>query len=264
MTIGDGHDLQSPRFAGDDVLEACYDNERFLRRGDSGSAVQKIQQALMSMGFSSPRLGADGDFGEETEIAVRSYQTARGLTADGIIGPSTIGNLDSELIQPEPPNPSSTLQLSNDGFNFIKRHEGLPMRNGLAYMYNDSAGHCTIGIGHLIHLGNCDGSASEESYKNGITEAQAYDLFKRDLAKYEEAVKSSVRVSLTQYQYDALVSFTYNIGTAGFKGSSVLTELNQGNYDIVPDRIMLWNKPAIIIGRRTDEANLFRTGNYGN
>lgn len=264
MTIGDGHDLQSSRFAGDEILEACYDGERFLRRGDKGPAVEKIQQALMDAGLSLPRFGADGDFGDETELAVRSYQEARGLSVDGVVGPATIGSLDSELIQPMHPGSASTLQLSDEGFSFIKRHEGLPMRNGLAYMYNDPAGHCTIGIGHLIHLGNCNGSASEEPYKNGLTEAQAHDLFGQDLTKYEEAIKSIVKVELAQHQYDALVSFTYNIGIAGFKSSSALKELNQGNYDIVPDKMMLWNKPAIIIGRRTDEANLFKTGNYGN
>ena len=55
MTIGDGHDLKSQRFAGDEVLEACYDNERVLRRGDSGSAVEKVQQALIVLGFPVPR-----------------------------------------------------------------------------------------------------------------------------------------------------------------------------------------------------------------
>ena len=97
MTIGDGHDLESPRFAGDEVLEACYDNERFLRRGDSGSAVEKVQQALMYVGFPLPEGGANSFFGEETESAVRNYQRARGLSADGVIGPITIGNLDAEF-----------------------------------------------------------------------------------------------------------------------------------------------------------------------
>ena len=87
MTIGDGHDLKSPRFAGDEVLEACYDNERFLQRGDSGSAVEKVQQALIFLGFPVPEVGANGIFGDETELAVRSYQEARGLKVDGVIGP---------------------------------------------------------------------------------------------------------------------------------------------------------------------------------
>jgi peptidoglycan hydrolase-like protein with peptidoglycan-binding domain len=66
MTIGDGHDLKSPRFAGDEVLEACYDNESILRRGDSGPAVEKIQRALIFLGFPVPNVGANGVFGDET------------------------------------------------------------------------------------------------------------------------------------------------------------------------------------------------------
>ena len=54
MTIGDGHDLKSPRFAGDEALEACYDNERILKRGDSGPAVKKVQQALIFLGIPIP------------------------------------------------------------------------------------------------------------------------------------------------------------------------------------------------------------------
>ncbi len=97
MTIGDGHDLKSPRFAGDEVLEACYDNERVLQRGDRGSAVRKIQQALIFLDFPVPKVGANGIFGDETELAVRSYQEARGLSVDGVVGPETIGSLDEEF-----------------------------------------------------------------------------------------------------------------------------------------------------------------------
>jgi peptidoglycan hydrolase-like protein with peptidoglycan-binding domain len=85
------HDLKSPRFAGDPVLEACYDNERLLRVGDRGPAVVKIQQALIDTGFPLPRFGADGIFGAETKVAVQNYQKAHGLSADGIIGPITMG-----------------------------------------------------------------------------------------------------------------------------------------------------------------------------
>lgn len=98
MAIGDGHDLKSSRFAGDEVLEACYDNKRVLQRGDSGSAVQKVQQALIVLGFPIPRVGANGIFGDETELAVRSYQEARGLRIDGVIGAITIRSLDEEFL----------------------------------------------------------------------------------------------------------------------------------------------------------------------
>jgi len=161
-----------------------------------------------------------------------------------------------------PMNPGNNLKLSEKGIKFLADHEGCPMKNGLVIMYNDPAGHCTIGYGHLIHLGKIDGRESEKLYKNGITKAQALDLFRNDVAKYEAAVNSNVKVQLTQYQFDALVSFTYNIGISGFKGSSALTELNKGNYNAVPDKMMLWLKPAILKNRRTAEANLFKTGNY--
>jgi phosphatidylserine/phosphatidylglycerophosphate/cardiolipin synthase-like enzyme len=91
------HDLKSPRFAGDPVLEACYDNERLLRVGDRGPAVVKIQQALIDTGFPLPRFGADGIFGAETKVAVQNYQKAHGLSADGIIGPITMGSLDAQF-----------------------------------------------------------------------------------------------------------------------------------------------------------------------
>jgi peptidoglycan hydrolase-like protein with peptidoglycan-binding domain len=97
MTIGNGHDLKSQRFAGDEVLEACYDNERVLKRGNMGPAVEKIQQALIFLGFPVPNVGANGIFGDETDLAVRSYQEARGLDVDGVVGSETIGSLDEEF-----------------------------------------------------------------------------------------------------------------------------------------------------------------------
>jgi|GEM_PF-426029 len=115
MTIGDGHDLKSSRFAGDEVLEACYDNERVIRKGDSGSAVKKVQEALMLLGIPVPKVGANGIFGDETELAVKSYQEARGLKVDGVIGPITIGSLDEEFpsrAQKHPASPSTEPQVS--------------------------------------------------------------------------------------------------------------------------------------------------------
>jgi len=107
-TIGNGHDLQSPRFAGDIVLEACFDNERLLQFGSRGSAVEKIQQALIDAGFPLPVFGVDGIFGTETQTAVRNFQRAHGLGIDGIVGPITMGTLDAQFVvgPPAPPGPA--------------------------------------------------------------------------------------------------------------------------------------------------------------
>lgn len=98
--IGEGHDLNSPRFAGDLVLEAVNDDERQLESGDKGAAVRKLQQALVDADFSLPRFGVDGDFGPETKAAVEAFQRASGLTGsniDGIVGPITLGLLDQRF-----------------------------------------------------------------------------------------------------------------------------------------------------------------------
>jgi peptidoglycan hydrolase-like protein with peptidoglycan-binding domain len=113
-TIGDGHDLQSPRFAGDVVLEACFDNERFLQFGSRGRAVEKVQQALIDAGFPLPVFGVDGIFESETQTAVRGFQRAHGLNPDGIVGPITMGALDAQFAggppapgpAPAPPGPA--------------------------------------------------------------------------------------------------------------------------------------------------------------
>jgi peptidoglycan hydrolase-like protein with peptidoglycan-binding domain len=95
--MGDGHDLASPRFAGDATLEGCFDNERVLKVGSKGKAVEKVQQLLVDLGFRLPRFGVDGDFGTETKAALQSFQADSGISGpelDGIVGPDTMTALD--------------------------------------------------------------------------------------------------------------------------------------------------------------------------
>jgi hypothetical protein len=100
MAIGDGHDLASRQLRGDVTLESVYDGEQFLRMGDGGEAVRKLQEALMEAGYSLPRFGADGDFGLETKTAVEAFQRDAGFTGwsvDGIVGSKTMEALDQRL-----------------------------------------------------------------------------------------------------------------------------------------------------------------------
>ena len=60
-----------------------------LRRGISGSEVRELQNRLVAQGYKLPGYGADGDFGLETETAVKSFQTDKRLVVDGIVGPKT-------------------------------------------------------------------------------------------------------------------------------------------------------------------------------
>lgn len=118
--IGDGHDLTNARFRGDIVLEACFDNERLLRVGASGDHVRKVQEALVALGFTLPRFGPDGSFGSETAGALKQFQTSASLTPDTIIGPLTMGALDTRApsggggggVTPPPPPPPAVITAS--------------------------------------------------------------------------------------------------------------------------------------------------------
>lgn len=75
-----------------------------------------------------------------------------------------------------------------------------------------------------------------------ITEEQGEQMFRRELASYEDAVDSLVKVPLNQHQFDALVSFVYNCGPGALKSSTLLKLLNKGQYDQVPVQLLRWNK----------------------
>ena len=66
-----------------------------IRKGDKGTEVRNLQKKLLELGYKLPKYGADGDFGSETEAAVKAFQKDWGLTQDGIVGPETQKLLES-------------------------------------------------------------------------------------------------------------------------------------------------------------------------
>jgi lysozyme len=152
-------------------------------------------------------------------------------------------------------------RLSAQGAEFIGHFEGFR-----GQLYNDAVGHCTIGYGHLVHHGNCNGSEPAE-FKKGLSQAEAVTLLERDAQIAADAVHRSVRVHLNQAQFDALVSFTFNLGVCAFEGSTLLKDLNAGNYAAVPGQLRQWTHaggkvlPGLVT-RRNAEAELFSTGHY--
>ena len=129
--------------------------------------------------------------------------------------------------------------LSAAGVRFIAGFEGFSPR-----LYNDPCGHCTIGYGHLVHLGRCNGNEPAD-FKREITRDQGFDLLRQDTKAAERAVNQRVQVVLTQYQFDALVGFVFNVGAGAFGGSTLLRRLNQGDYKAVPAELMRWVIPAV-------------------
>lgn len=146
--------------------------------------------------------------------------------------------------------------ISDSGVELIKRFESYK-----GNLYNDPAGHCTIGYGTLVHRGKCDGSESKE-YKDGISEARATELLRAETASVATTVSNSVTVSLNQNQFDALVSFTYNIGDTAFRNSTLLSKLNGGDYAAVSTEMKKWVKAGGktmqgLVDRREAEVELF-------
>jgi hypothetical protein len=75
-----------------------------------------------------------------------------------------------------------------------------------------------------------------------ITQAQADEILRRDLIKYERSVQDLIKVELTQNQFDVLVDFAYNAGIGNLKSSTMLKKINSGKLDAVPDELMKWTK----------------------
>ena len=159
--------------------------------------------------------------------------------------------------QPKP----KPLALSADGAAFIAKFEGFRGK-----LYNDAAGHCTIGFGHLVHRGPIDGSETDE-FCRGITRERAVTLLRKDAAKAAAEVRKSVTVPLNQHQFDALVSFAFNLGTGAFRESTLLKKLNARAYGAVPAQMNRWvnagGRPlAGLVRRRKAEGALFANGRY--
>ena len=127
-------------------------------------------------------------------------------------------------------------------------------------VYRNGGGRETIGYGHLVRAG--------ENWSGGITRERAEQLLNRDLVPAEQAVNHLVKVPLTQNQYDALVIWTYNLGTENLRKSTLLKRLNSGDYKAVPEQMMRWvhvrhkdtgevQKLAGLVNRREKEVELW-------
>jgi len=138
------------------------------------------------------------------------------------------------------------MAIAESTLSFITKEEGF--RNKA---YKDSKGLLTIGVGHLI-------KESEPHLVNAtLTDEQVKELLRSDLKWCSEAVESSVKVPLTQKQFDALYSLCFNIGEGAFRKSTVVRRLNANDYKGAADAIEMWNKPAVLIPRRKREKALF-------
>lgn len=145
------------------------------------------------------------------------------------------------------------MEPSARGISLIEKHEGF---GGMPYIC--PAGKLTVGYGHVI----TDAERKAGTYAKGITRLQATTLLKSDIIKACNSVNRLVRVPLTQGQFDALVSFTFNLGGGRLQSSTLRQKLKRGDYDGAAAEFKRWvygggvKLPGLII-RRREEAELF-------
>ena len=149
-----------------------------------------------------------------------------------------------------PPTPCvDHCAVSDAGLALIKHFEGYS-----PLVYKDAAGYPTIGFGHLIQPG--------EKIQEPLVGDAAERLLQADVAPKAEAVNARVSVPLFQGQFDAVVSWTYNLGEDALKSSTMLKTINAGQHEQVPGQMKRWNRAGgkVLKGlerRREAEAALY-------
>ena len=141
------------------------------------------------------------------------------------------------------------MHTSQKGLDLIKSFEGLRLS-----AYKDVVGVVTIGYG----------TTSGVKMGDTVTKECAEELLREDVQRFEGYVDRLVKVPLTQGMFDALVSFTYNLGPGALEKSTLLDQLNRGDYDGAAAQFDRWNKAggkvlAGLVRRRAAERALFES-----
>lgn len=117
-------------------------------------------------------------------------------------------------------------KITQEGLDLIKRFEGFS-----STVYICPAGYPTIGYGHLVR--------DYESFEE-ISQEQAEALLRTDVESAERAVLRLIDVPLTDGQFDALVSFTYNLGSGALQCSTLRRKVNRQAHAEVPEQLLRW------------------------
>jgi lysozyme len=142
------------------------------------------------------------------------------------------------------------LTYSDNGLSLTEGFEGLSLN-----AYQDQVGVWTIGYGH---------TGPDVTSGLTITQDQAQDLLAQDVASAAAFVNNAVTVTLGQNEFDALVDFVFNLGAGAFRSSTLLRNLNAGNYAAAANQFDAWDHAggtvvAGLLRRRQSETALFNT-----
>lgn len=210
----------------------------------------------------------DGELGKNQDVPNRLIGTPREGMKPGIYegtGYDEKGNPIYKYIGGTTDlNPTNTYTTSQNGIQFIKATEAFAANK---YPDPPGSGKYSVGYGHQLTSAEFSGNYvtinNDRVYLNrGLTRNEADQLFTQDLKPYEEKVKQAISVQITQSQFDALVSFTYNLGK--ISGTSVARAVNSGNFQEVNKAFLEYVKagtPKVtlpgLVKRRQKELAMF-------
>lgn len=146
------------------------------------------------------------------------------------------------------------MKVSKECLKMLAHHEGVRQKP-----YKCPAGLWTVGVGHLIG----DGKTLPDSWNRTFTLDEVYDILAKDVARFERGVNKYITVPLRQNEFDALVSFSFNLGLGVLQRSTLRQALNRGDKEGAIASLLKYNKAGgkVLKGldnRRKDEAALFR------
>lgn len=150
------------------------------------------------------------------------------------------------------------LKLSQAGAELIQHFEGCLKPHGdMFHAYHCPANVLTIGWGHTNHHGRKFDASSR------WTAGECHEAFLEDMETFERDVRKLVKVPLTAFQFDALVSFTYNCGSGNLAKSTLLKKVNAQDFEGAALEFQKWNKAngkvlAGLVRRRASEALMFQ------
>ena len=147
------------------------------------------------------------------------------------------------------------MKVSKNGIHLIKHFEGIKNKP-----YKCQAGLWTVGVGHLIG----DGKQLPQSWNRVFSVLEIDALLAKDLERFERGVSKLISIPLKQHEFDALVSFAFNLGLGCLQRSTLRQKLNRGDKLGAIQSLLKYNKVGGktsngLVRRRNAEATLFLT-----
>jgi len=156
------------------------------------------------------------------------------------------------------------MKVSDKCIHMIMHHEGVRCKP-----YQCPALLWTIGVGHVIDPTHARVKLEDRKalpipagWDRVLSNDEIMDILKKDLNRFEQGVLRLIKVPLTQGQFDALVSFSFNVGLGNLQNSTLRMKVNRSEFDAAAEQFLVWTKAGGkvlkgLVTRRNDERALF-------